>query len=92
MPRGAWQGGRGCHFWNKQAFGGPATDRLLKTLYMLEPRQGHGIARRIEQTTGDNNRKTKFNKLTRAGNEPLKRERQSALITVRFIAPGEEQP
>ena len=77
---------------NADVWQGTLALMVLKTLYMLEPRQGHVIARRIEQTTGDNNRKTKFNKLTRAGNEPLKRERQSALITVRFIAPGEEQP
>ena len=77
---------------NADVWQGTLALMVLKALYMLEPRQGRGIARRIEQTTGDNNRKTKFNKLTRAGNEPLKRERQSALITVRFIAPGEEQP
>jgi len=77
---------------NADVWQGTLALMVRKTLYMLEPRQGHGIARRIEQTTGDNNRKIRFNKLTRAGNEPLKRERQSTLIAVRFIAPGEEQP
>jgi len=77
---------------NADVWQGTLALMVLKALYMLEPRQGRGIARRIEQISGDNNHKAKFNKLTRAGNEPLKRERQSALITVRFIAPGEEQP
>ena len=35
---------------------------VLKALGMLGP-HGHGIARCIEQTSGDNNRKAKFNKL-----------------------------
>ena len=77
---------------NADVWQGTLALMVLKALYMLEPRQGRGIARRIEHSSGDNSRKAKFNKLTLAGNEQLKRERQSALITVRFIAPGEEQP
>ena len=76
---------------NADVWQGTLALMVLKALYMLEPRQGRGIARRIEQTSGDNNRKAKFNKLTRPGNGQIKRERQSTLIPVRFLAPGEEQ-
>ena len=47
---------------------------VLKTLDMLGPLHGYGIARRIEHTSGDNNCKAKFNKADGAGVEHLKRE------------------
>src|ERR1700747_616305 len=98
---------------------------VLKTLESLGPLHGYGIARRIEQTSGDqlslnygtlypallkleqegwivsewgvaeNNRKSKFYKLTRAGRRQLAKEarewyRTTAILT-RFMAPKEDE-
>jgi PadR family transcriptional regulator, regulatory protein PadR len=63
---------------------------VLKTLESMGPLHGYGIARRIEQTSGDtlalnygtlypallneNNRKARFYRLTRAGRRQLQKE------------------
>jgi len=66
-----------------------------KTLDMLGPLHGHGIARRIEQTSGENNRKAKFNKLMARALSSSSARRQnggrSTMIPVRFLALLEEQ-
>ena len=65
---------------------------VLKALDMLGP---HGIARCIEQTSGDNNRKAKFNKLmARALSSSSARRRnggRSTMIPVRFLTLRKEQ-
>src|SRR5262245_22733064 len=92
---------------------------ILKTLETMGPLHGYGIARRIEQTSGDrlvlnygtiypallkleqegviasewgasdNNRKAKFDRLTRAGHRELEREtrdwRETTAILDRFL-------
>jgi len=68
---------------------------VLKALDMLGPLHGHGIARCIEQTSGENNRKAKFNKLmARALSSSSARRRnggRSTMIPVRFLALRKEQ-
>ncbi|HKY05518.1 MAG TPA: PadR family transcriptional regulator [Blastocatellia bacterium] len=97
---------------------------VLKTLEVMGPLHGYGIARRIEQTSGDllsinygtlypallkleqegyissewglsdNNRKSKYYKLTRAGRRQLEKEarqwEQATAILARFFAPEKE--
>lgn len=96
---------------------------VLKTLETLGPQHGYGIARRIEQTSGnllavnygtlypallkleqegsiasewgvsENNRKAKFYRLTRAGQNQLQREAEqwteATAIMARFLTPVE---
>ena len=97
---------------------------VLKTLEAMGSLHGYGIARRIEQTSGDllslnygtlypallkleqegaiasewgvseKNRKAKFYKLTRAGEQRLEREQrgweQTTEIVARFLTPARE--
>src|SRR5262245_38940177 len=99
---------------------------VLKTLEAMGPMHGYGIARRIEQISGDrlavnygtlypallkleqegyvisewglseNNRKSKFYKLTRAGRRQATQEtrqwEQATEILARFLAAGERSP
>jgi PadR family transcriptional regulator PadR len=72
---------------------------VLKTLDLLGPVHGYGIARRIEQISEDrlasewgaseNNRKARFYRLTRAGRKLLRAEtedwEQTAAIIGRFF-------
>src|SRR3569832_2685316 len=95
---------------------------ILKTLETMGAQHGYGLARRIEQTSGDllqlnygtlypallkleqegyvrsewgvsdNNRKAKFNQLTRAGRKQIEKEtndwEQMTAIVARFLNPG----
>lgn len=97
---------------------------ILRTLNAMGPLHGYGIARRIEQVSGDrlvlnygtiypallkleqegcirsewglsdNNRKAKYYRLTRSGQEQLKKEtkewEQATEIVARFLSPREE--
>src|ERR1700752_4750158 len=108
----------------KDVWQGTVALMVLKTLETLGPLHGYGIARRIEQTSGDllslnygtlypallkmeqegsitsewgtseNNRKTKFYRLTRAGRKQLEQEarewEETTSILARFLTPGEE--
>jgi PadR family transcriptional regulator, regulatory protein PadR len=108
----------------KDVWQGTLALMILKTLDTLGPLHGYGIARRIEQTSGDllavnygtlypallklqqegyvsgewgvsdNNRKAKYDKLTRAGKKQLEREArewaETTDILARFLTPGEE--
>jgi DNA-binding PadR family transcriptional regulator len=71
----------------KDVWQGTLAVMVLKTLDTLGPLHGYGIARRIEQTSGDY-------KLTRAGKKQLEREarewEQTTNILARFLSPGEE--
>jgi PadR family transcriptional regulator, regulatory protein PadR len=70
---------------------------VLKTLESMGPLHGYGIARRIEQTSGDRlivQYGTLFYKLTRAGRRQVEKESQrwekATAILARFVSPGEE--
>ena len=97
---------------------------VLKTLDTMGPQHGYGIARRIEQRSGDllsvnygtlypallkleqegyiasdwgiseNNRKSKYYRLTRAGRKQLEKEarewQQTTTILERFLSPKAE--
>ncbi len=79
---------------------------ILKTIEALGPMHGYGIARRIEQTSGDRcylsaewgtsdaGRRARFYRLTRAGRRQVAREAQqweeTTAILARFLAFREE--
>ncbi|HMH11781.1 MAG TPA: hypothetical protein VK578_01615 [Edaphobacter sp.] len=65
---------------------------VLKTLQVLGPLHGYGIARRIAQISdqpSENNRRARFYRLTRVGEKLLEAERrdweQTAAIIARFF-------
>jgi PadR family transcriptional regulator len=65
---------------------------VLKTLSALGSLHGYGIARRIEQISG--NRRAKYYSITRAGKKQLAAEeeswRRASEIMIRFLEPSEE--
>ena len=86
----------------KEVWQGTLALMVLRTLQLLGPMHGYGVARRIEQTSGDLleqegfiasewgvsdiNRKAKFYKLTRAGHRQLERETREWHETTAILA------
>ena len=109
---------------NTDVWQGTLALMVLRTLESMGPQHGYGLARRIEQTSGDllqlnygtlypallkleqegfissawgtseNNRKAKFNELTKAGHRQLKKAaaewNQTTAILARFLTPAHE--